>query len=313
MRRVWRVVRIALLIVVATPILFSIVIVGWIYSKDKTNGTVITSGATRPYLLYVPPSYDPSQPAPLVISMHGAAGWAALQRDISHWNQLADQHGFLVVYPSGARLFSFLERGPRAWRVKDGPGVDLDVRYISDLIDKVSSTYNIDPTRIYADGLSNGGGMAFVVGCKLANRVAAVGEVAAAQTLAYDWCHNATPLPVIKFHGTADPMVPYRGGKSGDPFNPLLFPAVHDWVSSWAKRNRCGDAVDVKVTSMTDKLTYTNCADEADVVLYTINGGGHAWPGGMALPQWWVGKTTNDIDATRLMWEFFEQHRRGPK
>lgn len=310
MKRAWRVIRVVLVVVLWAPIAFSVCMVGWIYFKDKTNATVMTSGAPRPYLVYVPKSYGASKPVPLVISLHGAAGWAALQRDISGWNRLADQHGFIVVYPSGVHLFSFLSRGSGLWRVEDTLGMDLDVRYISDLMDKVERDYNIDRERIYVDGLSNGGGMAFVVACKLSNRVAAVGEVAAAETLPFDWCHDATPVPVIKFHGTEDPIVAYGGGRSPDRFNPVTFPAVRDWVSSWAKRNRCGNAFDEKVTEITDKLTYTNCADNADVVLYTIKGGGHAWPGGMALPKWWVGKTTNDINATDLIWDFFARHRR---
>ena len=311
LKRAWKVLRIIVLVTLWAPILFSVALVGWTYSKDKTNGTVDTSGVARPFLLYIPKSHDVGKPTPLLISLHGAAGWAALQRDISGWNRLADEHGFIVAYPSGARMFSFLSRGPRVWRVDDGPGVDLDARYISDLIDKLEHDYNIDRQRVYVDGLSNGGGMAFVVACRLADRVAAVGEVAAAETLPYEWCHETRPVAVIKFHGTADPIVAYAGGKSPDRFNPVMFPAVRDWVSSWARRNRCGDPVDEKVTAQTDRLTYTNCADNADVVLYTVNGGGHAWPGGMALPEWWVGKTTNDINATELMWEFFAQHRRG--
>lgn len=312
MKRAWRILRVVLVVVLWTPIVFSAVFIGWIYSQDKTNATVVTSGLARPYLVYVPSSYNASTPVPLLISLHGAAGWAALQRDISGWNTLADRHGFIVAYPSGSVLFP-LSRGPRVWRVEEGQGVDLDARYISDLIDHLEQNYNIDRTRVYIDGLSNGGGMAFVAACKLANRVAAVGEVAAAQTLAYDWCHDGTPVAVIKFHGTADPIVPYAGGKSPDPFNPVMFPAVRDWLSSWAKRNRCGDAVMSKVTAHVDRLAYTHCADNADVVMYTVNGGGHAWPGGMALPKWWVGQTTTEINATELMWAFFAQHRRAAR
>lgn len=309
MKKAWRIVRVVLLVVLWAPIVFSVAMVAWTYSQDKTNATVVTSGATRPYLLYVPKTYHASTPAPLLVSLHGAAGWAALQRDISGWNALADEHGFIVAYPSGSLLLP-LSRGSRVWRVEEGQGVDLDTRYLSDLIDQVEHTYNIDRTRVYIDGLSNGGGMAFVAACKLSKRIAAVGEVAAAQTLAYDWCHDGTPVAVIKFHGTADPIVPYAGGKSPDRFNPVMFPAVRAWVTSWAKRNRCGDAVLSKVTEHVDRLAYTHCADNADVVLYTVNGGGHAWPGGMALPKWWVGQTTNEINATQLMWAFFAQHRR---
>ena len=116
------------------------------------------------------------EPAPLVISMHGGGGWPAHQRDVSGWNRLAESHGFIVVYPAGSGA-------PRAWSVDHGTGLLDDVRFISELIDTLEAAYNIDPARIYADGLSNGAGMAFVLSCTLSDRIAAVGMVAAAHSL----------------------------------------------------------------------------------------------------------------------------------
>jgi polyhydroxybutyrate depolymerase len=182
-----------------------------------------------------------------------------------------------------------------------------DVRFISDLIDTLKASYNIDATRIYANGLSNGGGMSFVLSCTLSDRIAAVGMVAAAQTSSWRWCTDERPVPMIAFHGTADPVVPYNGGASW--ISPRPFPGTPMWAARWAKRNRCGDnplestaAVDVS------QREYTNCADGASVVLYTIHGGGHTWPGGMELPEWFVGRTTRTINATELMWAFFSEH-----
>jgi polyhydroxybutyrate depolymerase len=149
------------------------------------------------------------------------------------------------------------------------------------LIDTLEATYNIDPTKIYANGISNGGGMAFVLSGALSDRIAAVGTVAAAQSLPWSWCTDHRPVPMIAFHGTADPMVPYQGGRSGDPFNPLTFPAVRDWTANWARRNRCGpNSIESVVASDVTRLEYSDCADDAAVVLYTVWGGGHSWPGG---------------------------------
>jgi polyhydroxybutyrate depolymerase len=273
-------------------------------SLNETNGTIVTSGETRQYLLYVPKSYDRSKPTPLVISLHGAALWPAAEMEISRWNEMADERGFIVVYPSGSDT-------PRVWPMEQD-SLGLDVKFISDLIDKLEAAYNIDPKRIYADGMSNGGGMAFALSCKLSDRIAAVGAVAAALSLNWEWCGNSRPVPTMAFHGTADPMALYQGGSS--PVSPDQLPNIRDWTARVARRNRCkGDPSDARITANVRRLEYTNCAENADVMLYTVEGGGHTWPGGRHLPESMVGPTTREISATRVMWEFFLQHPRGSK
>jgi len=270
--------------------------------RNRNNGFLVSSGERREYRLYVPRSYDSSRPAPLVISMHGAAGWPAQQMDMDGWNRLAEREGFLVVYPSGVD-----GAGPRFWRVERGGGLQRDVRFISELIDKLESSYNIDPARIYANGLSNGGGMTFVLSCTLSDRIAAAGLVAAAQTLPWRWCTDTRPIPMIAFHGTADPMVPYNGGTSW--ITPESFPNVPNWAANWARRNRCAPSpTESAVAADVTRHEFTNCADDASVVLYTIRGGGHSWPGGKPMPEWFVGPTSRSIDATSQMWAFFRAH-----
>ena len=166
---------------------------------------------------------------------------------------------------------------------------------------------NIDPTRIYANGLSNGGAMAFVLSCTLSERIAAFGMVAAAQTLPWSWCTDHRPVPMISFHGTADPMVPYHGGMSW--VGSTWFPDVSEWARNWARRNHCGpESVESAVAADVARRDYTDCADDADVVLFTIHGGGHTWPGGMPLPEWFAGPTSRSVDATGQMWAFFQEH-----
>jgi polyhydroxybutyrate depolymerase len=272
------------------------------YAANRDNGSFVSSGEKREYLLYVPRSYDRSKPAPLVISMHGAGLWGAAQKEASQWNVLADRQGFIVVYPSGLG-----GQGVRIWRAQPGPDLMKDVRFILELIDTLKASYNIDSTRIYANGLSNGGGMSFVLSCTMSDRIAAVGMVGAAQTMPWRWCTDNRAVPMIAFHGTADPVVPYNGGSSWISIRP--FPSTPQWAANWARRNRCrGNPVESKVAADVSRRAYTNCANDAEVVLYTVEGGGHTWPGGGPLPEWFVGRTTRTIDATSLMWDFFTKH-----
>ncbi len=292
----------ALLVAVGLPAALILVGAVAIYFLDDSSGVIASSGEERAYLLHVPESYDPSTPAALVISLHGAAGWPAQQRDTSRWNRVADEHGFIVVYPAGTGF-------PKAWRAFADADVAADVRFISELIEMLGAAYNIDPARIYANGLSNGGGMTFALSCMLADRIAAVGMVAATQTLPWSWCPEPLPVPVIAFHGTADPMAPYDGGLSGGFLFRQIIPGVEDWIASWARRNGCGPfSFESTLTGGITRLEYQDCEDDADVVLYTVEGGGHTWPGGKPPPAWLTGPTSNSIDASARMWAFFHEH-----
>jgi polyhydroxybutyrate depolymerase len=271
------------------------------YLRNRSNGSIVSSGEKREYVLHVPHSYDRTTPTPLVISMHGGGMWGAAQRETSQWNEVADQDGFIVVYPSGTDY-------PRVWNaVRPGAGLTADVRFFSELIDTLQAEFNIDRARVYADGLSNGGGMAFVLSCTLSDRIAAVGLVASAQFLPWSWCTDRRAVPMIAFHGTADRIAPYHGGFSW--VSPNRFPDIAVWAANWAQRNRCSpNPVESAVAADVTRREYTACTHEAAVVLYTVIDGGHTWPGGMQLPEWFTGSTTNSIDATRLMWAFFREH-----
>ncbi len=297
-----RVVLGATLALIGLPVVFVPIAAASFYSANRDNGAFVSSGENREYLLHVPSSYDPSKPTPLVISMHGAGLWGAVQKEISQWNELADEQRFIVVYPSALG-----GEGVRVWRVEPGTELAKDVRFISELIDTLEASFNINSTRIYANGLSNGGGMSFVLSCTLSDRIAAVGMVGAAQTLPWSWCKDQRPVPMIAFHGTADRHVPYNGGSAW--MASTRFPNVPTWTANWARRNRCG-AKPFESTMAPDVIrrAYTSCADDADVVLFTIQGGGHTWPGGGPLPEWFVGTTTHTIDATSVMWAFFRDH-----
>jgi len=273
----------------------------WLFFQIcRSSGSLVTSGKKRSYLLHVPQGYRADRPSPLVISIHGYAEWPAHQMQISHWNQLADEHNFIVVYPTGQGL-------PLHWLIGGQAGTLQDVQFIADLIDKLEQDYAIDPARIYANGLSNGGGMSFLLAAKYSRRIAAFGGVAGAYLLPWADYQPERPVPAIIFHGTRDPIVPFEGGPSRSFKYP--FPNINAWVKTLAAHNGCGEeALALPARGEVSGVRYPGGASRADVDYYIVANGGHAWPGGGYVPRFIVGHTTQDIDATRVMWKFFEEH-----
>jgi polyhydroxybutyrate depolymerase len=292
--------KIIRLIVLGLIIIF---IIG-LSTQFKTNGRIISSAKARKYLLYIPDSYDPARATPLVISIHGFVQWPAHQQSMTGWNKLADEHGFLVVYPQGTGFPLRWNTGPSS----DGTAsTNQDLRFISDLIDHLAQTYNIDPGRIYANGMSNGGGMSDLLACDLSQKIAAIGGVAGAYLYPGEDCHPAHPMPVIAFHGVEDAIVPYFGGPSRD--DRFEFLPVEDWAANWADLNTCTDSPQTaQITNEISRISYHGCEESGEVVFYRINDGGHTWPGGEKLPVWIAGYTNPDINATALMWDFFSTH-----
>ncbi len=269
------------------------------YARNRGNGVIVVGEHARGYLLHLPKNHDRSRPTPLVISLHGGGLWGAAQRDISGWNELADREGFIVVYPSGAGRAS-----PRSWETHPGPGRRNDIDFLTQLIDTLIAKRNVDPARVYVNGLSNGGGMTFALSCAAAERIAAAGIVAGALFEPWGACINAPPVPVIVFHGTDDTAAPYEGGTTW--VAPWPMPNIPQWVGRWAERNACDATPRDSVLSATvTRRAYSACTDGADVVLYTLHGDGHVWPSGGALPGWLVGTDSRSVDASGAMWEFF--------
>ena len=269
----------------------------------KINGQIISSGRTRKYLIYVPESYHPDNPTPLVISIHGFVQWPAHQQSMTGWNKLADEGGFLVVYPRGTGF-------PLRWNtrpVSDGSGSkEEDLQFFSDLLDHLERTYNIDPERIFVNGMSNGGGMSDLLACEFSDRIAAIGGVAGAYPFPRDDCNPGRPVPVIAFHGLDDQIVPYQGGDSSRD-EQFMLTSVEDWAASWATNNSCNNTPEkTKITENITRLDYLDCKENARVVFYKVGDAGHTWPGGEKLPVWIAGYTNQEINASALMWEFFK-------
>lgn len=252
--------------------------------------TLVSDGITRHYRLHIPSTYQSGIPTALVINLHGLRSNASEQEALSSMSIKADKEGFIVAYPTGRN---------EKWSV--GPGVDgeVDREFIRNLIHHLQNRYTIDVKRIYATGISNGGGMANRLACDMADVIAAIAPVSGAYNF-WRECNPSRPIAVLAFHGTADKIVPYKGVGRGN-----VEPSIQEWANAWAERNDCD--LTPSVTAQTHEVigkTWSNCKDNAIVVLYTIEKHGHSWPGSDLLPN----ITSKAINATDVMWEFFLSH-----
>ncbi len=263
--------------------------------------SIESEGVERNYRLYVPAGYRPGTPTPLVLNFHGFGSNALEQERYSEYPAAADKYGFIVATPEGTG-------SPQEWYLY-GPveqGYVDDFAFTGALIDELSATLCIDASRIYATGISNGGGMTSLVGCRLNDRIAAIAPVAGSP-YAEGQCRGEGPMPIVAFHGTEDRLVPFEmGPDSGrlDLFNAGVRNNMHDW----AQHNGCNLTLQTqRIASDMVLESYVGCKDGADVHLYIIEGGGHTWPGASRdLPA--LGATTQSISATELSWRFFAEH-----
>jgi polyhydroxybutyrate depolymerase len=251
---------------------------------------IITSGVTRHFILHVPPSYN-GNPMALVINLHGYGSNSREEQNLTGMSAKADTAGFLVVYPDGL---------DSTWYTGPGAKGDADKQFIRDLIAHLETLYTIDPKRIYATGISNGGGMANRLACDMSDLIAAIAPDSGAYNFWQD-CTPARPVPVLAFHGLDDKIVPYEGNTPQ-----IMTPPIEDWAAAWAARNGCSSTPEI--TTPVDTVTvqtWSTCKNNADVILYTLAGHGHSWPGSSSMPR---SITSQAVNATDLIWDFFKSH-----
>lgn len=276
----------------------------------------------RSYSVYVPNSYTPDEATPLVYVLHGRPSNGISMIYITEMNRVAAQEGFIVVYPNGLS---------QEWNyTRNIPGyasnrVD-DSRFLSDLIDDLSVTLNIDQQRLYVTGFSNGGFMTHRLACDTTGRYAAFAPVGATVFSGQpEYCEErgVQPVPMLMIHGTEDVSVPWDGrqiviNSSQGPEQIYSTYPMQFSVNFWGTVNKCdseasptlevlpqgGDSPDTLVRF----VTFQDCAPESALHLYLVTGGGHNWPGvPRVISEEIAGKVNMDIFASQVIWDFFKE------
>jgi polyhydroxybutyrate depolymerase len=288
--------------------------------SERWIGHLTVGSMRRDFRVFIPSIYNSKQKTPLVIVLHGGGGRGLRMESFTRFSELAERENFIVAYPDGYR---------RNWN--DGREISQsrahrekidDVSFISSLIDAIGGRYAVDDRRIYVTGISNGGFMSMRLACELSHRIAAVAVITATvPDNIMGGCSPGSKVSVLIMNGTKDPLVPYNGGMVTFMGRERGKASSTDaTVKLWIGINNCSakpsrvemiDNSDEDGTRVEKRAYKSKDNDGVEVVLYTIFGGGHTWPGGMQYaPERWIGKTSREIDATEVIWKFFKAHPR---
>jgi polyhydroxybutyrate depolymerase len=253
-------------------------------------------GKARTYQLYVPPSYRGTSAVPVVFNFHGYGSNAVQQMVYGNFKPLADRNDFLIVAPDG-------QGARRHFNLTNEKGRQNDIKMVLTLLDHIEATFCVDRARVFSTGMSDGGAVTSVLACLAPDRFAAFGAVAV--EVHFRGCGGTRPVSIVAFHGTADRIVPFDGGRTA--VAGAILGAAPTTMAAWAAHDHCDRAFGEKrLGSQVRRRTWSGCDGSSSVVFYIIDGGGHSWPGSIPIARF--GLTTQQIDASETIWVFFAAH-----
>ena len=297
---------------------------GCLVAKPAKPGDSIqymnAGGDAGAYIQELPPAYAGRNPLPVVVDLHGYDVTAADQVEATGFGYYGNLDGFITITPQVARHLPYWTTGFKS----------KDVAFLRGVISRVESTLCVDQNRVFVSGYSNGAVMASVLACVDAAQVAAIAPVAGLANPA--GCKPSRPVPVVAFHGTSDPLLPYSGGLSAEAYKLPLPPGTKGTISqllgsnvpqstkgpsipkttaAWARREGCGLQPSTRSVAKNVSLISYSCPNGNAVELYRIKGGGHTWPGSVLDSESrTLGATTMAISADKIIWSFFASHAR---
>jgi polyhydroxybutyrate depolymerase len=272
-----------------------------------TFGSLQVDGLTRTYTLRTPKGYPANRSYPLMLLLHGRFGTGMSILEYTDMGKLADEEGFIVLCPDG---YKKSWNDGRADTPAHQAGVD-DVAFLSALLTKFCMNPRVIDRRIHCVGMSNGGFMALKLGSRLGGRLTSISVVAASVPEANPESHLPIgKMPLLILNGTEDPLIKYEGGPISrrSPERILATPA---FAARYASDLGCTqistrDQADIQNDgTSTTVMTWSACEYPSELQLWTVKGGGHTWPGKKRyMSQRLVGRTSQDFDGNRVIWEF---------
>jgi polyhydroxybutyrate depolymerase len=279
----------------------------------------------RTFHIHLPSMPDENKKLPVVFALHGRGGNGESMILVTRrgFDRLAENDKFIIVYPDGIEMnWNDGRIDEEAKDIAHSENID-DVGFICALIDLMIKDYNADSGRVYVTGISNGAIMAYRLACELAGKITAIAPVDGSIPYMFlKECSPSGPVSVLAINNVNDPLVPYDGGEAYTHFHKkklgqLL--SVKESVGFWTKQNKCTETPviaeepdrDPKDGTRVTRQEYSGGIEGTEVILYSVEGGGHTWPGGFQyLPVWLIGKTSRDINACEVIWSFFKKHSR---
>lgn len=265
-------------------------------SERLATHTIEVGGQQRSYVVSLPEAYGAGRPLPVVMVLHGLGSTAEQILAYSRFPEAGQKDDFVVVAPQS-------NTARHSWNFVAGPRLPRsDARFIDSLAESLAADPCLDARRQYLTGMSNGAAMTFAMACFGSHDFAAYGAVAAAGY--QDRCASAPPASFVYFHGTADRVVPIGGGDT--PISPVE--PVDTTLAKWAEHDGCAATPRIRTAADGVELRrWPGCDDGSRIDAYIVAGGGHTWPGSIPIPT--LGATTDQIDATAIMTDFFGLNR----
>jgi len=243
-------------------------------AQQTINSSIIHDDQERSYITYVPESYTGDNPVAVVFNFHGYTSNAESQMGYGDFRAVADRENFLVVHPQGTIDPT---SGQTFWNAQWAPnGVD-DIGFVSALIDSLAAEYNVDLTRVYSTGMSNGGFLSHTLACELSDKIAAIASVTGSMTTIQTSlsCNPTNKTPMVENNNcSTEPEITQ----------------IED--------------INTNDQTTVEKHVYTGCSEGGSVEFFIVDGGGHTWPG----TAFTIGATNQDINASEEIWRFFSQY-----
>ncbi|MEZ4417989.1 MAG: PHB depolymerase family esterase [Gemmatimonadota bacterium] len=279
------------------------------YGGGEYEQRIRVGDRLRDYVVYVPRAISPGTEVPLLLAFHGTGMSAETMMLLTWFNEQAERLGIVVAY---------LQADGDGWVSVGSPPVGEptgELGFVEAVIDRLDRDLDIDRSRVYAAGFSNGGLMMQRLGCQFYDRIAAVGIVGA--TIAFPVIQGCLPqrhVPAMFFLGDLDTQFPWSDNLAAN----LGLLGAESSGQFWADLNECGPTrVDTDLPDTADDDTtverwdWPNCPADGQVVFYHIRRGGHTWPGSPLNLGPSLGTKSRDIDASRLLGDFLVQQGLG--
>jgi polyhydroxybutyrate depolymerase len=304
--------------------LFVMTLIAWsLLRRQDPRVSLTVDGRTRTFLVHAPAKADSASAGayPLVLAFHGGTQSAASMRRISRFNDLSEREGFIVVYPEGVQHHW---NDPRGVTAPSKMNVD-DVLFVKKIIEHVGRQFPVDPKRIYAVGVSNGGLFSYRLACEMSDTFAAVATVVASMASSSGGRPRPVqPISVIAIQGDQDTLVPIEGGiqewwpNEGERG---ILESADQTRAFWVAHNQCESQPMVTPLPATandgtcvTRIVHSHGSNGTEVIWYIIHGGGHRWPPNQAPDRirrfidLRFGLSSKNLEASEVIWQFLKEH-----